>query len=497
VGANAVLTLSFIFYSLAIIAVGLYSTKLKKKTTDDFVLANRELGPWASSLSASASAESGWVMLGLVGAAFTNGLATFWIVPGIAMGYLFNWFVIAERIRKTTTASGAVTIPQFFSDRFGKKSSMIKIIPVIIITLAMLGYVAAQMNAAGKAFNAVFSLPYWLGVIVGACIIMAYTVTGGFRAVCWTDIIQAIFMVIALIGMPILVLIKLGGLATILTQARAIDPNLLTATAGKSGWTMFGFVIGFFGIGFGYPGQPHILARFMAAKDKATIRRGGVIAFVWFLLVYIGAIFFGLFAHVYFGNLADPEQALPLACNHFLPPILGGFVIAAIVAAISSTADSQLIVVSTIISRDVFPFFKKGKSNNFNSTNEMNHTGSPPRISDDFLQTQRLDRWVLVILGVIAVFFALTKNRIIFQFVLYAWSVLGAAFGPPVILGLLWKKTNKTGALAGMITGTVVTIVWRNIPLLKGYIYELIPAFVLSFLAVWIGSLVVTSRGNN
>ena len=489
-GANVVLTVSFIFYSLAIISIGLYSTKLRKKTTDDFVLANRELGPWASSLSASASAESGWVMLGLVGAAFTNGLATFWIVPGIAVGYLFNWFVIAERIRKTTTASGAVTMPQFFCDRFGKKSSMIKIIPIIIITLAMLGYVAAQMNAAGKAFNAVFLLPYWMGVVIGAFIIMAYTVTGGFRAVCWTDIIQAIFMVIALIGMPILVLIKLGGFSTILTQARAIDPALLTATAGKSGWTMFGFVVGFFGIGFGYPGQPHILARFMAAKDKATIRRGGIIAFVWFLLVYIGAIFFGLFAHVYFGNLADPEQALPLACNHFLPPILGGFVIAAIVAAISSTADSQLIVVSTIISRDVFPFFKKEKLSNSNNPNDIHHT-------DDFLQTQRLDRWVLVILGIIAVFFALTKNRIIFQFVLYAWSVLGAAFGPPVILGLLWKKANKTGALAGMITGTVVSIVWRNIPLLKGYVYELIPAFVLSFLAVWIGSLLVTSSEND
>ncbi len=479
--SNIVLTVSFIIYSAGIVAFGLYSTKLRKKTTDDFVLANRELGPWAASLSASASAESGWVMLGLVGEAYLYGAAAFWIVPGIAAGYIFNWFVIAERLRKATVEANAVTLPQYIVHRFGANSTSLRFISVIVITLAMLGYVAAQMNAAGKAFDAVFSLPYWLGVLVGAGIILTYTVTGGFRAICWTDIIQASFMFVALIVMPFVVLSKLGGYSNFLSQVHAVNPDLLTFTYGKIGFAMVGFVVGLLGIGLGYPGQPHVLSRFMATKDSKSIKRGGTIALTWMVLVYLGAVFFGLFAKIYFGVLDDPEQALPLAVGEFLPPILGGFVIAAIVAAICSTADSQLIVVSTTISRDVIPWFKRKTD----STLTM-----------DFHKTQRLDRWVLVVLAVISIFFALTENRVIFEFVLYAWSALGAAFGPVVILGLLWKKTNKAGAIAGMLTGAIVTIVWRNVPALKAIVYELVPAFVLAFLAVVIFSL-ITSKQNS
>ena len=472
---NTLLTISFIVYSVGIVLFGLYSTKAKKDTTDDFVLANRELGPWASSLSASASSESGWVMLGLVGETFVVGLSTIWILFGIGVGYMFNWFIIAERLRKFTTESGAVTLPQYISHRFDKNSKALIIIPVIIIVAAMLGYVAAQMNAAGKAFDAVFHLPYWIGVIAGAVIILTYTVTGGFRAICWTDIIQAFFMVIALIFMPFVVLNHLDGLSTALDKLNAMNPGLLTFTGQNTGFTLLGFILGMFGIGFGYPGQPQILARFMAAKDTKSVKRAGMIAFIWFLLVYIGAILFGLFARAYFGTLADPEQALPFACSEFLPPILGGFVIAAIVAAICSTADSQLIVISTTFSRDIIPFFKK----NINTDNS----------ASKIKVTQSLDRWILIILAIISVFFALTENRLIFEFVLYAWSAMGAAFGPVIILGLLWKKANKAGAIAAMVTGALVTVIWRNIPILKSTLYELVPAFVLAFLAMIIFSL--------
>ena len=246
----------------------------------------------------------------------------------------------------------------------------------------------------------------------------------------------------------------------------------MSFTYGKAGFAMFGFIIGLLGIGLGYPGQPHILSRFMAAKDSATIKRGGTIAMSWMVLVYLGAVFFGLFAKIYFGDLADPEQALPLAVNEFLPPVLGGFVIAAIVSAICSTADSQLIVVSTAISRDVIPYLSK-----------------QTKPGMEYKKTQRLDRWVLVILAIISIIFALTENRVIFEFVLYAWSVLGAAFGPVVIFGLLWKKANKAGAIASMLTGLIVTVVWRNVPMLKSAVYELVPAFILAFLAMWLVSL--------
>lgn len=469
--SNTVVAISFIVYSLFIIGIGLYTTRLRKKTGDDFVLANRELGPWASALSASASAESGWVMLGLVGSAFTNGISAMWIAPGIGIGYLFNWFVLAEKLRTETARSNAATLPQFILQKFDINSKALRLIPVTIITLAMLGYVAAQMNAAGKAFEATFSLDYTWGVLAGAVIILAYTVTGGFRAICWTDIVQASFMVVALIGMPIIMMIHHGGYESISAQLSLTNPELLTLSGGNVGFALLGMIIGSLGIGLGYPGQPHVLARFMAAKDKATIKKGGVIAFVWFLLVYVGAIYFGLFARLHFGELVDPEQALPLACNDLLPEVLAGFVIAAIVSAICSTADSQLIVVSSTISRDLIPFIKKKKDT-------------------DFSKTLRLDRIVLVILALLSVLFALTENRVIFEFVLYAWSVLGASFGPLIILMLLWKKTTKQGAIAGMVTGALVTVIWKNIDSLKAIVYELVPAFILAFIAIWIVSLI-------
>jgi SSS family transporter len=302
---------------------------------------------------------------------------------------------------------------------------------------------------------------------------MTYTVTGGFRAICWTDIVQATFMVVALIGMPLILIVELGGYGEFLYQAHQIDPEVLSWSYGKAGFAMLGFVIGLLGIGLGYPGQPHVLSRFMAAKDAASVKKGSRIALVWMVLAYLGAIFFGLFARIFYhgGGLADPEKALPTACAELLPPILGGFVVAAIVSAICSTADSQLIVVSSTISRDVLPLFRKNGG------------------AADFRRVQWTDRWVLIVLGVIAVALAATESRVIFDFVLYAWSGLGASFGPVVILGLLWKKANKAGAIAGMLTGLIVTVVWYNVPALKSIVYELVPAFILSLLAVTIVSL--------
>jgi len=282
-------------------------------------------------------------------------------------------------------------------------------------------------------------------------------------------------MFVALICMPIITLSKIGGWDMFLTRIGEIDPNALTWTGGKVGFAMLGFVVGLLGIGLGYPGQPHVLSRFMAIKDKDSVKRGGTIAISWMMLVYLGAVFFGLFAKVIFGVMDDPEQALPRAVGEFLPPVLGGFVIAAIVSAICSTADSQLIVVSSTISRDVLPFLSKGEKGGYE-------------------QTQRFDRLVLVILGLLSVVFALSKNRVIFEFVLYAWSALGASFGPVIILSLLWKRTTKAGVIAGMLTGSIVTVVWRNVPALKATLYELVPAFILAFLAVYVTSVLSSTK---
>ncbi|MCB2231570.1 sodium/proline symporter [bacterium] len=476
---QTILILSFIAYSAFIIGVGLYSARLRKKTTDDFVLANRELGPWAAALSASASSESGWVMLGLVGEAFAMGMAAFWIVPGIAAGYLFNWFVLAERLRKHSHATGSVTLTQFLIHRFDVRSGAIRWISIIIVTASLGFYIAAQMTAAGKSFNAVFDLPYWLGVLAGAFIILAYTITGGFRAISWTDIIQALFMMIALIGMPLVMLNVAGGYGAIVDKIAATSPELLTFSGGKAGLALLGFVVGSLGIGLGYPGQPHVLARFMASKDTAVVNKARFIAMGWMVVTYIGAVFFGLFSRAYYGTLTDPEQALPLACGELLPPVLAGFVVAAIVAAICSTADSQLIVVSSTWSRDVFA---RGSEK----------TGE----TDGFAKYLRRDRTILIALAVLSVLLALTESRVVFWFVLYAWAGLGAGFGPVVILGLLWKRTNKAGAVAGMLTGALTVVIWRNVPALKSALYELVPAFVLATLAVVTVSLLTSSNEN-
>jgi len=473
---NITMTISFIVYTLGIVLIGLYSSKLRKKTKDDFVLANRELGPWTSALSASASSESGWVMLGLVGEAYVFGLAAFWIIPGIAAGYAFNWFVVAERLRKGSKAYDAVTLPQYLCARFGADSKAIRLISITIITLAMLGYVAAQMNAAGKAFTAVFHMPYWLGVVIGAVVILTYTVTGGFRAICWTDVVQAGFMFVALIAMPFITLYQIGGWDNFIAGVSEVDTQTLSWAGGRVGLGAFGFIVGLLGIGLGYPGQPQVLARFMALKDKKSVRQGAIISLVWMVLVYLGAVFFGLFAKAYFGVMDDPEQALPHAIATFLPPLVGGFVIAAIVSAISSTADSQLIVVSSTFSRDIFPLFRKYREGE----------------SSGYKRTLFHDRTILIVLALVAVFFALSDNRVIFHMVLYAWSALGASFGPVLILGLIWKRTNRYGAIAGMLTGSIVTVVWRETPALKAMLYELVPAFLLALAAVWLVSLLTT-----
>jgi sodium/proline symporter len=482
------LALSFVVYTAFVISVGLFSLRRSRSTSADFVLANRELGPWVSALSASASSESGWVMLGLVGEAYLYGFAAFWIVPGIAAGYLFNWYVIADRLRQSTADTGAVTLTQYIMHRFGKDSAALRYLSAVVIGLFMLAYVAAQMNAAGKTFEATFSVSYVWGVLFGALIILAYTVTGGFRAVCWTDVVQATFMVIALIGMPFILISRLGGYDQFLSQAHQIDPDMLSFSYGKVGFAMLGFVIGLLGIGLGYPGQPHVVARFMATRDSQSVRKGARIALGWMVLAYLGAIFFGLFARIYYhgGALADPEKALPTACAELLPPIVGGFIIAAIMAAICSTADSQLMVVSSTISRDILPRLRKGVASTDQTGVDVDNR--------ELRRIQSTDRTVVLVVGLLAVALAATQSRVIFDFVLYAWSGLGASFGPVVLLGLLWKRANKAGAIAGMLTGLIVTLVWHNVPVLKNAVYELVPAFVLSLLAVVIVSLVTQRR---
>ena len=448
---------SFLGYTLAIVAVGLWSAAYSRRSDEDYFLAGRSLGKWVAALSASASSESGWVTLGLVGLAFTQGVQAYWIIPGCLLGFIFNWFVVAGPLRDRSESLSAVTLPDFFSLHFRERIPLLRVLTVIVILVAMLLYVAAQFAAAGKAFAAAIPyLRYQHGVLIGGVIVLVYTVSGGFRAVCWTDFLQALLMVGTLVVFPIYLLAVEGGFGPLFADLRGVDESLVTFTPGGSGLALLGFLFGShaLGINFGYPGQPHVLVRFMALKSRAEARLGGVIAVAWGALVYWGAVTVGIAARAMTARgeawgqsmLESPEsaeQCLVLAAAHLLPAVISGVVLAAVLAAICSTADSQLVVAASAAANDLyarlFAADKKGEHIHVN-------------------------RMVVFGLGVLAVLLVLREDIQVYSFVLtYGWAILGAAFGPQMILLLFWRRATYAGCVAGMLTGFLAPVIWQQV----------------------------------
>lgn len=489
---SVVLGISLAVYSLAIVAVGLYSARYARRSDEDYFLAGRSLRSWMAALSASASSESGWVTLGLVGWAFANGVEAYWIIPGCLCGFLFNWFVIAPRLSDRSRELGALTLPDFFALRFKERFPLIRIISVLVILVAMMLYVAAQFAAAGKSFSAVFTrVEYWHGVLIGGVIVLVYTVTGGFRAVCWTDFLQALLMVGTLVVFPIYLLARDGGFGPMLDQLRAVDPQFVYFTKNKTALVALGFLLGHgaLGINFGYPGQPHVLVRFMSLKSRKEAVLGGVIAFVWGLFVYWGAVTIGLFARAIAEGGAEwaqqlfetetkqHELALVLSAMHMLPGVLSGLVLAAVLAAICSTADSQLVVAGSSVASDLYA-----------------------RLVDKSGRTAHLllNRLTIFILGLIAVLLVIKQDVEVYKYVLdYGWAILGASFGPQMILALLWRRASYAGCIAGMLTGFAGAIVWKlvfNNSLGGVEIYNLPLAFVAALLVNVMVSLLIPLR---
>jgi sodium/proline symporter len=472
--ASSAVVWSFVIYTAFIVLVGIYSGRLARRSDEDYLLAGRSLGPWVAGISASASSESGWVTLGLVGEAFTDGLITIWVLVGCLTGYTVNWFIMARPMRAESRRTGSLTIPDLLSARHPGSERAIRWVGVIVIASMMTGYVAAQFNAAGKAFHAVFGTDYVTGVAIGAAIVMVYTFTGGFRAVAWTDLLQGLLMAAALVMLPWIVISKLGGVGAMFANLSEQSRELVQLDGGLTARFALGAIIGSLGIGLGYPGQPHVVIRFMAMKDESAIRRARIISLTWGMLVFSGAILLGLATRALFQELPDAETALPIVAVDMLPGVLAGMMLAAILAAICSTADSQLLVAASAVAHDIiYKVFGR----------EM-----PQRMRVLF------DRSLVIVLGLLALVLAAGQVRVVFDFVLYAWSGLGAGFAPALILSLFWKRTTGRGVVAGMIVGLVVTVVWRNLTSLKAIVYELVPAFLLAFAAVWLVSLLSARR---
>ena len=383
--------------------------------------------------------------------------------------------------------TGALTLPDFFAFHFRERWPLLRVLSVIVILLSMLLYVAAQFNAAGKAFEASFKgVDYHVGVLIGAAIVLAYTVVGGFRAACWTDFLQALMMVGTLVIFPAYLLLSLGGYGFVSEQLSGIsDGKLLQFGPNKTGGALLGFLLGIgaMGINFGYPGQPHVLVRFMALKDERAARIGGIVSAVWAVLVLWGAVTIGLMVRALteadaawtselateLANNTDSagERGLVLAAINLAPGMLAGMVLAAVLAAICSTADSQLVVAASATANDIYARI-------------IEKTGRAAHML--------INRSVVFLLGVVAVLLVIDKELSVYKYVLtYGWAILGASFGPQLILLLLWKRASYAGCLAGMLVGFATAVIWPQVYDSKWFVwlgdvevYNLTLAFVLA-----------------
>jgi len=464
VDTSGVIGTVFIVYVGIMLWIG-YTVSRSTYSPADFFLANRSLKAWVTAVSSTASSESAWAVLGTVGLAYKDGLSALWFFPGCLLGYALNWFFVAERLRKHSREKKTLTIPDYLETHFTDNTHLIRIISVIIIFACMMAYIAAQFLAIGKTFDAIFGIPHLVSIPIGGTIIIIYTMMGGFRAVAWTDFIQGLIMVVGLVVLSLAAVLELGGFSVIAQKVNETAPTALTWMGSKTIPIFFGSMLGLLGIGLGYPGQPHVITRYMAARDSKTIKQGMWIAFGWGILMYSSAILLGICGQVLFPGLADAEHLFPTAAENLLPTFLTAIVLTGVIAAIMSTVSAQIIVAASAMAHDIYSKVIHGSL-------------TPNRILS-------ISRLTIFLIGLGAMLVALMDTRVIFWFVLFAWSGLGASFGPVILFTLYSKKITRNGAISGMLTGFFTTVVWKIAGLSEAIIYELVPAFLLSSFVIW------------
>jgi sodium/proline symporter len=469
------LFIGFAVYLVVLLVCGLTASTLMKRL-DDFLLAGRRLGPLSAAISERASGESAWFLLGLPGAAYAVGFVEFWSVIGIALGIFTSWSLIAVHLRKQSEKLGALTIPDYFEMRFAGSPEplrrTIRVLAMLIIIFFYTGYVAAQFVGGGKILNATFGIdPSW-GIVIGAAVVMLYTMLGGFLAVVWTDVVQGIMMAGVAVVLPLVGVIKLGGPQGFVDGLAPMGQDFLSMNAGKTGSAfIFGVMLGSLSWGFGYLGQPHLLSRYMAIRKATDVKRGTLIAMVWTLISYWGAPMIGLVAVGILGTeIGDPETVMPLLARDLMPGWIAGLMIAGAVAAMMSTADSQLIVVTSSLVEDAYVRLLRPNT-------------SPARLVF-------LSRVATVLASAVALLLAFGSSDLIFDMVAYAWSGLGSSFGPPLVLALRWKRTTAYGVLAGMLSGTISNILWKNVSVLGEGLDLKLATFLISLIFTIVVSLV-------
>ncbi|HEK4009805.1 TPA: sodium/proline symporter PutP [Pseudomonas aeruginosa] len=469
---NTPTLITFVIYIAAMVLIGLAAYR-STNNFSDYILGGRSLGSFVTALSAGASDMSGWLLMGLPGAVYLSGLSESWIAIGLIVGAYLNWLFVAGRLRVQTEHNGnALTLPDYFTNRFEDNSRLLRIFSALVILVFFTIYCASGIVAGARLFESTFGLSYETALWAGAAATIAYTFIGGFLAVSWTDTVQASLMIFALILTPVIVMLATGGVEPTFTAIELKDATSFDILKGAS----FIGVISLMAWGLGYFGQPHILARFMAADSVKSIPAARRISMTWMILCLGGAVAVGFFGIAYFQ--AHPEQAGAVSENPervfielakiLFNPWIAGVLLSAILAAVMSTLSCQLLVCSSALTEDFYKaFLRKGASQ---------------------LELVWVGRAMVLLVAVIAIWLASNPENRVLGLVSYAWAGFGAAFGPLVLFSLLWKRMTRNGALAGMIVGAATVILWKNLLGWTG-LYEIIPGFLFASVAIVVFSL--------
>lgn len=459
-------TVTFILYFVILLVIGAYCYR-RSTSIEDYLLGGRGMGAWVTALSAQASDMSGWLLMGLPGAVYLAGGREVWIAVGLFIGTALNWLIVASRLRVYTERVGAITLPCFFEARFADPTGLVRTLSALVILIFFTIYATSGLVAAGRLFESVFNLSYSGAVLVGGVIIVFYTFLGGFLAVCWTDLFQGSLMVLAIVVVPIWGMVRLGGPGAVGQHLaeQGVSMNVLPQGFGPVA------MLSAMAWGLGYFGQPHILTRFMSARSLSKLRESMAIAIVWVALSLAGAVAIGFVGAGLVAGLKDGEEekVFIYMIQDLLDPWLGGVMLAAVLSAIMSTIDSQLLVSSSALSED---FYQK----------VLRRQAAPKEVV-------RVGRLCVLVIAGIALVLALAvdpkKNpdETILRIVAYAWGGFGAAFGPVMLFALFSRRTTWYSALAGMVAGTVTFVVWKQAGL-GGWLYEIVPGFLAGVLAI-------------
>ena len=504
-GNTIQILVAMVIYMAVVIGIGVLYAKRANKNSEEYFLGGRSLGPWVTAMSAEASDMSGWLLMGLPGVAYWCGLAdAAWTAIGLALGTYFNWLIVSRRLRRySIRANNSITLPEFFSNRFRESNKVILTISALFILIFFTVYASSCFVTCGKLFSALFGLDYKVMMILGAAFVLIYTILGGFLAESASDFMQAIVMIIALTVIVAISTIKAGGIGAVISNAQSIPGFLdffglatpLTDGEGvqlvENGKAMFGSasdygVLTIFSMlawGLGYFGMPQVLLRFMAIRKESELKMSRRIAMVWVVISLAVAVFIGLVGRQLYlnGQLPAAEQLLTKSAaenifinlsTSFLPPILAGFVMAGILAATISSSDSYLLIAASAFAKNIYQgILKKDATDK---------------------KVMIITRITLLAIALIGIVIALDEDSVIFQIVSFAWAGFGATFGPIMLFSLFWKRTNKAGAIAGMLSGAGMVFLWKLVISQLGgvfAIYELLPAFIFSSICIVVVSL--------